>query len=193
MKVEEVRVFAFEDGPFRSSSRVELRRGGKAYLVGVLTRGFKIEDLALTLITVDGLDGTGKLLELCETRMGQFDLVMLASLAYAGFNLIDPEEVHRRLKVPVVVVNPRRPRREAVRRALLKHFEDWSLRLKVLEKAGEPWRVKLATGEAYALNFGISRSEAEQLIRGLAVFGNRPEPLRVAKLIARGLGFWEEA
>ncbi len=191
MKAEEARIFAFEDGPFRSSSRVELRRGGKAYLVGVLTRGLRIEDLALTLITVDGLDGTGRLLELCEAYRGKFDLVMLASIAYAGFNLIDPEEVYGRLKVPVVVVNPRRPRREAVKRALMKHFRDWSFRLKILEKAREPLKVKLPTGETYALSFGISRRETEELIRGLTVFGNRPEPLRVAKLVARGLGFWK--
>jgi hypothetical protein len=192
LKNGEIRVFAFEDGSFKSSSREELRRGGKAYLLGVLTRGFWIENLALTLITVDGLDGTAELLKLCEQYAGKFDLVMLASLAYAGFNIVDPEEICNRLRIPVVVVNPRKPRKEAVRKALMKHFKDWELRLKILEKTENPVKIKLNSSEAYISSFGIGIEKVEKIVNQLTVFGNRPEPLRIAKLIVKGLGFWNK-
>lgn len=35
--------------------------------------------------------------------------------------------------------------------------------------------------------FGISEADAEALIKKLVVFGNRPEPLRVARILAHEL------
>lgn len=180
----ELRVAAFENGSFNPEVR------GKAFLLGVVTRGFRLVDVGLTLVRVDGFDCTQKLLELAEPWKGKFDLVLLASLAYAGFNVVDPERVQSRLGRPVLVVLSRKPRRRAVERALKRHFPDWRLRLQVLSKIGKPERLRLHGGSLYFSPFGLKRGEARKILRELTVFGGKPEPLRMAGLLARGLGFW---
>ncbi len=186
-KLEKLKVAAFEDGAFHAEAG---GRGKKALLLGVLMENFRVLDIALTLIAVDGLDATEKLVEQASRWKGKLNLLMLASIAYAGFNLVDPEEASSRLGVPVLVVLSRKPRKTAVRRALKRHFPDWELRVKIVEKAESFIPVKLPGGQAYIAAFGLRGEEALETVKGLTVFGGRPEPLRAAKLLVRGLGFW---
>jgi len=180
-----LRVAAFEDGSFNP------KRGGKAFLLGVLMEDFRLAELSISLVRVDGLDATDKILEAAEGWRGKFSLLMLSSLAYAGFNVVDPERLSSRLKTPVVVVLSRKPRRRAVERALKKHFPDWEVRLKILEKVGKPVRLRLPGGEAYVSAYGMRLGEALEAVRRLTVFGGKPEPLRAANLLAKGLGIVE--
>ncbi|MHC1589727.1 MAG: endonuclease dU [Candidatus Hecatellaceae archaeon] len=178
-------VVAFEDGSFRVGEK------GEAFLLGVLTDGFRLVDVSVSLVEVNGFDATGRLLDMAEAWKGRFSLVMLSSLAYAGFNVVDPEEVCRRLGTPVIVVLPRKPRRRAVERALKRHFSDWERRLKVLGKVGEPVELRLPGGRVYVSAFGLTAGEALEAVRRLTVFGGRPEPLRMADLLVKGLGLWK--
>jgi hypothetical protein len=183
----ELKVAAFEDGSFRVEEK------GKAFLLGVLTDGFRLVDVSVSLVEVDGFDATGRLLGMAEAWKDKFSLVMLSSLAYAGFNVVDPEEAYRRLRKPVIVVLPRKPRRKAVERALKRHFTDWERRLKVLGKVGEPVELRLPGGRVYVSAFGLTAGEALEAVRRLTVFGGRPEPLRMADLLVKGLGLWKDA
>ena len=180
------RVLAVEDGGFKSE---EFKRKGKAFLVGTLVEGFRIKEVLLSRIVVDGLDATDCLLEVVEEKKEMLDIIMLASISYAGFNLIDPVEVHNRLNIPVLIVNPKKPSYLAVESALKRHFSDWEKRLNIIRKAGKPYSLRMDLGNyVYFFPFGISVEESKKLMKSLTVFGNRPEPLRIARLIAHGLG-----
>ena len=170
-----------EEGSFRKGDKLAL-------LVAVIMRETRVDDVLFTYVTVDGLDAVDRLVDLLRRSGGSVDLILQHSIPYAGFNLMDPTRLHQELGVPVIVVNPEEPRPMAVRRALIHHFKDWRLRLRVLESVTPPKRIFLPDGSPLFLQpVGISESEAERIVRGLIVLGKRPEPLRVARILAREL------
>jgi len=116
------------------------------------------------------------------------DLILLASISYAGFNPMDPKQICRQLRIPVLVVNPKKPDNVAVESALMHHFSDWRKRLSFFQKVGTPKRLAVsARKQVYFHAFGISEARAEALIKKLVIFGNRPEPLRIARILAHEL------
>lgn len=184
-----VRVLAVEDGSFRSNVFLRKKKG-KAFLICVLVDNLKIRKVFLSYVTVDGLDATDRLMEIIRKLGKSFDVIMLASVTCAGFNLIDPVSVYRKFNIPVLIVNPKKPNNKAVEFALKKHFKDWKERLKIICRAGKPSPLKVEKGKTvYLYCFGLPFEEAETLVKKLIVFGSKPEPLRIADLIAHGLGF----
>lgn len=182
-----MKILAVDDGGFRSQA--ERVKRGRTYLVGVLMDGFRMADVILSHIVVDGLDSTERLVEMVEGRAEHLDVIMLAAVSYGGFNLIDIVEVYKRLDVPVIIANPKAAGRRSVEKAVRKHFPDWEKRFTIIQKAGRPHVVKVDTGGTVHFYIqGIRVKEAQKLIRSLTIFGNRPEPLRIARLIAHGLG-----
>jgi len=180
------RILAVEDGSF--SSKALGKRKDQALLVGVITHSIRVEEVLLSKITVDGLDATERLIELAK-RSKNLNTIMLASVAYAGFNLMDPAEISTCLQLPVVIVNPKKPNMLAMESAIRCHFADWRRRLTIIQKAGTPNRLQIDAGRrVYIYTYGLPVEKAKRLVRSLTVFGNRPEPLRIARLLAHGLG-----
>lgn len=175
-----------EDGGFPVG--VPSERRGRALLFGVITQDVAIERLLISSIQVDGLDATERLLKMVMDSREHIDLIMLASISYGGFNLIDPIEVYEQLKIPVIMANPKEPNREAVRAALMNHFADWRERIAIIERAGHPELLKLGQGRRLYFNaVGVPSSKAIDTIKELTVFGNNPEPLRIAHMLAHEL------
>lgn len=181
-----MRILAVEDGGFPEG--IPGKRQGKALLVGVVTSNFTPERILLSEVTVDGLDATKQLVKMVRKEKGGVDLILLASISYGGFNPMDPKQLCRQLRVPVLVVNPKKPDNVAVEAALMHHFSDWRKRLSVFKKVGPPKRLTVgAEKRVYFHASGISEARAKALIKKLVVFGNRPEPLRIARILAHEL------
>lgn len=174
-------VVGVEDGSFKKGITP------KVLLAAVLFRGPRIESVQIIKITVDGLDATEKLVEIL--RGWKFGAVMLAGVSFAGFNLIDPMIIHEEFGKPVVVISRTKPDNKAVKRALQRHFEDWQIRWSVFEKLGLIHKIVVLVSEppVYVETIGANVEWASGLIRALSVCSRIPEPIRVAKLIARGL------
>jgi endonuclease V-like protein UPF0215 family len=169
-----------EDGSFQKGVTK------RAILAAVLLRGIEIENAKITNITVDGLDATERLIGILIGW--EFAAVLLAGVSFAGFNLIDPTVVYESFQKPVIVVLRKKPNNKMVKRALQKHFEDWDVRWRIFEKLGVAKRVIAVTGQTlYIEPVGIDFVEAQNLVKALAICSKIPEPLRVARLIARGL------
>lgn len=181
-----MRILAVEDGGFPEGILGE--RKGKALLVGILTSNFIPEKILLSEITVDGLDATKQLVKMVRKEKRGVDLILLASISYAGFNPMDPKQIYRHLRIPVLVVNPKKPDNVAVESALMHHFSDWRKRFSVFKKVGTPKKLIVGAGKrVYFHASGISEARAEAFIKKLVVFGNRPEPLRIARILAHEL------
>ncbi|MEM3463534.1 MAG: DUF99 family protein [Candidatus Bathyarchaeia archaeon] len=176
-----MRVVGIEDGSFVKGV------DKKALLVAVLFKGLRIEDVAFKWITVDGLDATEKAAEIL--KRWDFEAVMLAGVSFAGFNVIDPLALSGAFHRPIVIVARAKPDNRAVKRALMRHFEDWKRRWEVFAKLGPIHKVKVFDKEAplYFEVVGANAEWASQFITSFIVCGRVPEPLRVARLIARGL------
>jgi len=183
---ERVKVIGVEDGGF-PSPRPPGARHGNGLLLCVLMNGPWIEAVQMRTITVDGTDATARLLEMLNEFT--YDAILLGGISFAGFNLIDPNKVYAVVNKPVVVVSKERPDNIAVKRALVCHFEDWATRWEIIEKLGVIHEVSSMPGEApiYIEVIGAEVSWAQKLIRNLSYHCRIPEPVRVARLIARGL------
>ena len=176
------RVVGVEDGRFSREADVQ-----KAVLVAVLLHGISIIDFQMTDIEVNGLDATEKFR--CMLQRWSLDSVILAGVSYAGFNLIDPNVIFEEFERPVIIVARTKPNTKAVKDALLRHFEDWETRWAVVEKLGPIYEIVSVPNEPpiYAETVGVDLELARDLVRGLSVCCRIPEPIRVARLIARGL------
>lgn len=183
---EQVKVIGVEDGGF-PVFRPSGSRHGKALLVCVLMDGPWIEAVQMRAITIDGTDATARLLEMLNELT--FDVILLGGISFAGFNLIDPNKVYATVGKPVIVVSKKRPDNVAVKKALICHFEDWAARWEIIEKLGGIHEVLSMRGEApiYIEVIGAEVSWAQELIRNLSSRSRIPEPIRVARFIARGL------
>jgi endonuclease V-like protein UPF0215 family len=182
------RMLGVEDGSFDPQ---KLQRKGKTVLCGVLTHGFKVEDVFLRLIEVDGLDATEKLLDMTG-KIGSLDVVLLGGVTFGGFNIIDPVAVNESLGAPVVVVTTERPDNEAVLSALKKHFEDWRLRYGVFERLASVspiYEAKLNPREnpVFLEVVGMEFERALEILRRVTVRGRVPEPLRIANRVAKAV------
>lgn len=174
-----------EDGGFsRESSSCGAK---KTLLVCVLLRGPWIDNFQADTIAVDGLDASKKLIAMLH--QWSFDAVMLAGVSFAGFNLVDPTLVFNKFNKPVVVISRTKPDNVAVKNALFQHFEDWRIRWGVFERLGPVHQIVSMPDEPplYGEVVGTTSDWATKLIRASSACCRIPEPIRVARLIARGL------
>ena len=176
------KVLAVEGGSFRKGLD---RRVPAAFL---FAEGIRPVRLIVKWVEVDGLDATDRLKEAIKEGGMKEGVVIAGSVPIAGFNLIDAREVLRVFGLPTVFVLKEAPDKDAVRAALVKHFKDWERRLEVIEAAGPVVELVLAGGERVFIGaVGIDSEEAERVVEGLTIFGKVPEPLRIARMVARGL------
>jgi len=181
----EFQIVGVEDGGF--SRKLQCCDIQKALLVCVLLRGEWISDFQARMITVDGLDATEKLTFML--RRWIFDAVMLAGVSFAGFNLVDPTIVFEEFNKPVIVISRTKPSNVAVKNALRQHFGDWRVRWSIFEKLGSVYEVVSIPAEPpiYVEVIGTELNWARKLIQATSVCCRIPEPIRVARLVARGL------
>ncbi len=133
-------------------------------------------------VTADGANATRVLTEMVAASKfaPQLQLVLLQGIALGGFNVVDLHRLHEVLELPVIVVARRRPRLEKIREALLTRVPGGARKWALIERLGP--MEKLAG--VHVQRVGLSRAEAERVIRKLSVNANIPEPLRTAHLIA---------
>ncbi len=138
-------------------------------------------------VEIDGMDSTEKAIRLVNRAKQELSLgaVLLDTVVFAGFNILDAEELYRRTSIPVIVVYWYPPNREAVISALRKHFADWEKRLSLLR---DTWnklsRVRCEKGELLVAPYGIGAGDAWSIICRLQVYTRQPEPLFTAHVLA---------
>lgn len=167
-------------GSFKSKSPDET-----TLLVATTLANFRIRRIAIARITVDGMDSTEKLLGALGSAKA--DAILLDGICHAGFNILDPRSISKATGIPVIIISEEEPDMASVRSALEKHFPDWRERWRIIRGSGK--LAPLGPGEApiYFKAIGMSAASARAIIRYLSVNSKFPEPIRVSKLIARGL------
>jgi endonuclease V-like protein UPF0215 family len=172
-------VIGFDDAPFDRAHR------GGVLVVGAVYAGTRLEGVLSARVRRDGADATRVLARCVQGSRFRphLQLVLLQGIAFAGFNVVDVRELHRRLGVPVIVVMRRKPDLDSIRRALLEHVAGGARKWKLIEKAGPVE----TSGRIYMQRAGISFAKAEAALKNLCVTAAIPEPLRTAHLIAGGV------
>jgi len=176
---EGARILGIDDAAFEFEDE-------ETFLTGVVYRGTEfIEDIVTTEIEVDGDEATEKIMELFRSckNTAQVKAVLLDGISFAGFNIVDIEEVSREIERPVIVVTSNQPDREDFRETMERTdnydetFEDFS----------EAQEVELKDGISYIQFAGTDLEEAEDIVRSSMIHGLTPEPIRVAHMIGRSL------
>ena len=145
-----------------------------------------IQDIRLARITVDGIDVTGVLLN--KLAGWEYDVLILGGATFAGFNVVDVENVYKTTGKPVIVYSPKMPDMEATLGALRKHFSDWEMRWSRYEALGELHELRIRDcPPVYFEVVGCSTEYAERVLLEQAINGRTPEAVRVADLIAKGV------
>jgi len=174
------RIVGVDDGAFERHDRY-------APLAAVaLVLPEHLEAVRTGRVRVDGTDGTRRVVALVRA-LGPIDevrAVLVDGAVVGGFNVLDLEEIHRALAVPVVAVTRRPPEFDRIRAALRKWFPRTAERRWALLRAHRLFRVPTGGQPIYASAVGCSRSDAVHLVHRATVRGLWPEPLRLAHLVA---------
>jgi len=178
----QLRILGIDDSPFRFDDE-------KAMVVGTIVRMPNyLEGVIKSEVTVDGTDSTETLVKMvAKSRFrDQIKLVMVDGIALAGFNVIDLGEVYSNLGIPVLTLTRDKPDLDKMKKALMKHFEDWRTRYGLITKH-ELRVINTEHNPLYACGIGMDWSEFEELVRTSTVRGVVPEPIRMAHLIASAM------
>jgi len=112
---------------------------------------------------------------------------MFDGITLGGFNVVDIQKMHKKTRIPVIVINRKHPNLLRVRKAL-KNLDDGEKRWKIILKAGKIKECSLDDGKKiYYQNVGIDDEITKEVIKLSTTRGYIPEPLRVAHLLATAI------
>lgn len=153
----------------------------------VMRKDLLIDGAAFARVTVGGSDATDAIIRLFS-RLGRRDinLMMISGCVIAWYNVIDPEAVQDTTGLPVIVTTYEGS--EGLEEDISRHFPGDAGRLAAYQRLGDRIPVRLHTGyDLFIRPYGLSQEDAERLCNDFTYEGRVPEPVRVARLIARGL------
>lgn len=182
----QVRILGIDDSPFKFGDK-------KTCVIGVVMRvPSYIEAVLKTDVEVDGNDACDKLVEMINSSRykEQLKLVMLDGIALGGFNIVDINELHEKIRIPIVTITREKPNFETIEKALKEHFEDWEKRLDIM-KSGELVVVKTKHKPLFVKFVGIDFTDVKRIIELSTIRGALPEAIRVAHIIASGVAVGE--
>lgn len=159
----------------------------KSVLAGVVMRSDLIIDgISLTYITVGGMDATEGVIRLYkQLHRSDINLIMLNGCIISWYNIVDLNQVYNELRVPLICVTYRESKGIE---EMLKRFSDADKRIEIYRKNGSRSLVKLKTGhKVHVRCYGLKEKEVRVVLNRFTLSGAIPEPLRVAKLIARSV------
>ena len=161
--------------------------GSRSILSGIVMRkDLVIDGFAVTSITVGGMDATEGILDLYKSLdRTDINFIMVAGCVVAWFNVVDLVRIHEQLNLPLICVTYE----ESL--GLEKYFREyfpneWQIRLEAFNKNCIRKEARLKTGyRVFIRELGVDFDEAVNLLDGFTLEGGVPEPLRLARLLAR--------
>lgn len=149
-------------------------------------RGSKILSVKIERITIDGMDVTVNLLNSLDVV--ETEVVILGGITFAGFNVVDTELLNKKTGIPIIVFSKDRPDSKAMKKALIKYFDDWKIRWSYIEKTGKVYSTKIyEINPIYYETIGCSPKWAKKVLFEQCINSRVPEAVRIADMIARGV------
>ena len=171
----EIRIAGIDDGCLNNTEKLRRR-----FLVGVIYRGGSWIDGVFKLkVRGECLDLTNRLAKTIKnsSHYGQIRLIMLNKLLFWGLNSLNPSKLNKKLKKPVMIVASKPLKIESIK----------NLDPSDLDKLKKPLKIEaLNRLNFYVYLYGLSLKEAEKVLE-VTVYDGLPEPLKVARLIAKSL------
>lgn len=163
----------------------------EAYTIlgAVVMRGDLIIDgMIWRIATLRGMDATDSVISLIN-QLARDDLggIMLHGSVIAGYNIIDLHQIFNTTNLPVISVT--KELQEDLREHLMATFPDnWKIRWDIARRNGTTQQLALKTGSiVHIQSVGLDWKTVKVLLNRFSRFGALPEPIRVARILARAL------
>ncbi len=163
-----------------------IRSSPKSKLAGVVMRAdLRIDGIAVTSITVSGDDATDGVLDIFkQLDRRDVNVVLLNGAVISWFNIIDLQEVYSCTRVPIVCLTYEES--PGLERYIMEYFPEPDEKLASYRRLGARSPVRLKTRyEVLIRALGMDVVEARSLLNKFTLDGRVPEPIRVARMIAR--------
>jgi endonuclease V-like protein UPF0215 family len=162
--------------------------GEQSTLAGVVVRADRVVDgVSFASLTIGGTDATGSIIELVsDLDREDVQYLLLSGIAPAWYNLVDLFELSDATDYPICAVSFEDS--PGLETALREAYEGEALtkRLAVYDRQPARRRIEINGHDRYWRGVGIGNDDAHELLSAVTPLGGRPEPLRVARLAARG-------
>lgn len=180
---EQVRALGIDDAPFKRFNK-------RTYIIGTLMRSKEyIEGISIKSVKIDGLDSTEKILSMVKGKFSrQIRIIFLSGITFAGFNIVDVQNIFKKTNIPVITVTRKMPDFEKIKYALEKYFDDYEFRYGLIRKY-DIEEIDLSVYKIYSQLVGIEKNDAKRIIEKFTVRGNIPEPIRISHLIGSAMKF----
>ncbi|MDV3276919.1 MAG: DUF99 family protein [Nitrososphaerales archaeon] len=156
-------------------------------LAGAVMRGdFIVDGAAFDRTSVGGDDATASVARLFRSfERNDVNLLMVSGAILSLYNIIDVDLLSSRTKVPVICLTYKET--SGIESSIIRHFPGHAdEKLKAYRRLGARKRLKLSSGHAvYARTSGIAEKDALSIVDKFTLQGSIPEPVRVARLLAR--------
>jgi len=158
-------------------------------LVGVVMRAdMMVDGFTFSTVKVGGMDATQKIIEMHQAlNRDDINVLLLNGCVISWYNVIDLHHLTDVTGLPLICVTYKES--EGLEKYFKKYFpEDWQHRIEVYQRNGPRTPLRLHTGHVVHARFlNVSEEEALKLLNKFTIHGAVPEPLRIARLLARSL------
>jgi endonuclease V-like protein UPF0215 family len=158
----------------------------KSVLGGVVMRADLVVDgLVFGVATVGGDDATDSVLRMFKKlKRADVNILLLSGCIISRFNIVDVDELARRSGLPVICLTYNESR--GIESSIRERFEHPEVRIEKYKSLGRRSPITLHTGyKVYVRTAKASDEEAKRVLDAFTLQGVVPEPVRVAKLLAR--------
>lgn len=159
---------------------------GYSVYAGVLARrdGY-VEKAAYAVASLGGADGTEEAIRIVESlKRPDVHVVMLDGCIVSFYNWIDGEEIWRRTGLPTACYVFEKPEGN-IKAALEKLFPDWQERWGNISRLGPVVEFAYPEGgRIFIRSWGFDPKDAYKAALAARRHGKRPEPLRIAQVMA---------
>lgn len=164
--------------------------GAKQSILGgvVMRADLIIDGMIYGETTVRGMDASDAVIAMVR-HLSRDDLngILLHGSVIAGYNIVDLPRIHQKTQLPVISIT-KEPHED-----LQNHLEstfpsDWKTRWKIACRNGPMQPLALNTKSTVFVQFvGCNWDTVKGVIQRLTRFGGVPEPIRIARLLARAI------
>jgi endonuclease V-like protein UPF0215 family len=158
-----------------------------AVLAGVvMRRDLIIDGIEISKSTIRGDDSTQNIISMWKNmNRNDINCIFLGGIIISMFNIVDGNKVYRSTDIPVIALTYNDSK--GVAHNFKKVFPNsWQSKLEQYQNIGKRQRIVLQTGKAiFVRHWGLTLSDTIILLNYFTLQGSVPEPVRIAKLIAR--------
>src|ERR671927_1589572 len=159
----------------------------KSTIAGVvMRRDLVIDGIVLSNTTLNGNDSTENILCMFKSlKRSDINCIILNGLIISMYNIIDGKLIQIETGLPVIAITFEDS--AGLETSIRRHFPDNpESKLEQYVKLGKRDRVLLKTGKFLFIRYwGLTLKHAITILNSFTLQGSIPEPIRIAKLVAR--------